>query len=118
MKVVLTFYSCDASRTETAAAICRTRHADDDQMGWDEAAAVLERALARLRDAGADSDEDSKARFADQLSQEMFAEVQPYTWPDRADRRRAWWRRLWHHARLHWRRRAPQTAAGHQLLLL
>ena len=120
LKTVLAFFDCDADRVERAAAVCRARRdGDGEDLGWAAAAALLEEALAHLRAAGAATDEAGRAQFADQLHQQLHPDPQPYTWPDRSDRRRAWPRRLLHHARLRWQHTAPRgTDAGPRLLLL
>lgn len=118
MKVVLTSYGCDARRIAAAAAACRVRHEACATVGWDEAAALLEQALRRLRDAGADVAGAAMAEFAARLREEMFPEPAPFTWPDRAALERRWRRRAWAHARLRWKRQAPRHPGAHQLLLL
>lgn len=59
--MLLKSLACDAGRVAAAAAVCRARHADRDAPGWDEAAVLLEQVLQRLRDVGADRDEQTAA---------------------------------------------------------
>ncbi|OJF15214.1 hypothetical protein [Couchioplanes caeruleus] len=74
--------------------------------------------LQRLRDAGADRDEQAAAQFATRLREEMFPEPEPFTWANRVAPERRWQRRVWVHARLRWRRQPPPHPGAHQLLLL
>lgn len=118
LKTVLAVFECDADRVTRAAAVCRARDDDGEGLGWAAATALLDELLTQLRAAGA-TDKAGRAQFADQLHQQMHPDPQPYTWPDRSDRRRAWPRRLLHHARLRWQHTPPRgTAAGPRLLLL
>jgi hypothetical protein len=119
VKLVLAFLDSDAGRIVRAAAICRARRdGDADDLGWGAAADLLDQALALLHEAGAEN-EGGRARFAEQLHRELHPDPQPYTWPDRSDRRRGWPRRLLHHARLRWQHTPPRgTEAGPRLLLL
>lgn len=64
MKVMLvSVYDGDASRIAAATAACRANLEDCDTVGWDEAAVLLEQALQRLRDVGADVDEPARTAF-------------------------------------------------------
>jgi hypothetical protein len=120
LKTVLASFDCDADRVARAAAVCRARSdGDGEDLRWAEAAALLEEVLAQLRAAGAATDEAGRALFAEKLHQQLHPVPQPYTWPDRSDRRRTWPRRLLHHARLRWQHTPPRgTDAGPLLLLL
>jgi len=119
LKTVLELFDSDASRIERAAASCQARRDSDADDIWGAAADLLEQGLAQMRAAGATQDEAGRARFAEQLHQELHPQPQPYTWPDRHDPRRNWPRRLVQHTRLRWQHTRPRSAeAGPQLLLL
>ena len=117
MQVALNHYDCDAARIQSALDVCRARQGDAGT-GQDSTIAFLELALQQLRAAGADTDGVGRERFAEQLSQKLFPDPQPYEWPRRVDPRRRWPRRWWHHARLRFEHRSPERADGHRQVLL
>jgi hypothetical protein len=120
VNVLVNLWNADCARMTAAAAVCRARErANGDEIGWREAADFLDRAIAKIRDAGADTAGAAREQFVDGLRAEMFPDPQPFRWPTHRRRRPQWWlRRHWLHVRLRLVPQPPSSPARQQLLRL
>ena len=101
-----------AAATDHADAQVRDQPDDD---AWRDAAALLHAAVARVRDAGADTDAQAHAALLEQIQ----PTVQPFRWPRARRRNPRWWlRRAWLTVRVRAALPTPRGDAGPQKAIL